>query len=227
MHVDSTDAVAHRHEADVVSPELALVDPELGLVARALLRNPAEFEHPRPDARTIGGRAFAGWTLREPVDPVRESPSRRLLVGVAAATMLALLMFDVRGEVGERPAAADSNAFPIRVHRTTPPKPTPASANRPFAGVPAKAAPRAADRRFAWAPVQGASGYHVEFFRGATRVFAKQTTRPLLNVPAAWTFEGTKRTLRPGTYGWYVWPIVGGRRQSQAVVQTTVSILGR
>jgi hypothetical protein len=45
-----------------------------------------------------------------------------------------------------------------------------------------------------------------------------------VTVPSVWQFDGQKRSLRPGVYGWYVWPIVGGRRQSQAIVQTTVSI---
>jgi hypothetical protein len=138
--------------------------------------------------------------------------------------MLSLLLFDVRVEVGERPASADSSASPVGVHDKSP---APAGKPRPPARISGKATSRATERRFAWAPVQGASGYHVEFFRGATRVFAKETTRPLLNVPAAWTLEGTDQTLRPGTYGWYVWPIIGGRRQSRAIVQTTVSISGR
>jgi len=79
-------------------------------------------------------------------------------------------------------------------------------------------------RRFAWAPTHGATAYHVEFFRGPARVFVAETTSPFLTVPAKWTVRGSKRSLTSGTYRWYVWPIVEGQRQSQAVVQATVSV---
>jgi hypothetical protein len=81
-----------------------------------------------------------------------------------------------------------------------------------------------AERRFAWAPSPAASAYHVEFFRGSSRVFAEETQEPQVVVPARWTFEGSRRSLLPGQYTWYVWPIVGGRRAAAAVVQATVSI---
>ena len=136
--------------------------------------------------------------------------------------MLALLLFDVRVEIGERPAAADPSAFApgagsAVLHQLgrDVPRSGRASSKKPF---------RATDRRFAWAPVSGASGYHVEFFRGSTRVFADETTGPLLTVPAEWSLDGSRRSLRPGTYRWNVWPIVGDRRQSHAVVQATLSI---
>jgi hypothetical protein len=213
-----------RHR-EVVSPELALVDPELGRAARALLAGSLEAPHALPSSpAAIGTPLFGRRTRGEAVrDPVREHRSRRLLISVAAATMLALLLFDVRVEIGERPAAADPSAFapgagsavPAPTGPVTVPRSGRGSSKKPF---------RATDRRFAWAPVSGASGYHVEFFRGSTRVFADETTGPLLTVPAEWSLDGSRRSLRPGTYRWNVWPIVGDRRQSHAVVQATLSI---
>jgi hypothetical protein len=212
-------------DREVVSPELALVDPELGRVARLLLADsPEALRAPPSSTVPIGTPFFARLTHGEAVrDPVREHGSRRLLISVAAATMLALLLFDVRVQVGERPAAADSSAFapgagsaaPAPTGPVSVPRPSRASSKKPF---------RATDRKFAWAAVSGASGYHVEFFRGSTRVFADETTGPLLTVPAQWSLDGSRRSLRPGTYRWYVWPIVGDRRQSHAVVQATLSI---
>ena len=212
-----------RHR-EVVSPELALVDPELRRTARALLVSPeaphAPPSSPVPIGTPLFGRRTGGEAVRS---PVKEHRSRRLLISVAAATMLALLLFDVRVEVGERPAAADPSAFapgagsavPAPTGPVSVPRSGRASSKKPF---------RATDRRFAWAPVSGASGYHVEFFRGSTRVFADDTTDPLLTVPAEWKLDGSKRALRPGTYRWYVWPMIEGRRQPHAVVQATLSI---
>ena len=101
-----------RQRFEVVSPELALVDPELGRVARALLPDCAEHA---VRARLHSAVSTGAGSSLAPVEPVvrdHERPSRRVLVGVAAVTMLALLLFDVRVRVGERPAAADSS--PIR-----------------------------------------------------------------------------------------------------------------
>jgi hypothetical protein len=77
------------------------------------------------------------------------------------------------------------------------------------------------ERRFAWAPVAGASGYHVEFFRGSVRVLARETSSPQLTVPP-WLGEGKrKRTFVRGEYRWYVWTMTSGRRAATAIVQAT------
>jgi hypothetical protein len=221
VSVDPMDFVPRQPE--ILSPELALVDPELGRVARALLADVLEAPLVRPAGSAPIGAPFFGRPSRR--SPVRAGPhhSRRLLVGVAAATMVALLLFDVRVDVRERPAAADSSTLAPSVGSAAAdpsvpvaaPQPRRSSARKPF---------HFTDRRFAWSPVSGASGYHVEFFRGSTRVFANDTTSPLVTVPAKWSLDGGKHSLRPGVYRWYVWPIVEGRRQPHAVVQASVSI---
>ena len=130
--------------------------------------------------------------------------------------MLALLLIDVRVEVGGRPAVAGPSVLPV-----DPPLQTPSRATREVPTAP-RTTPTA--RSFAWAPTPNASGYRVEFFRGATRIYAKDTASPGLTVPASWTYEGVAQSLRPGLYRWYVWPVIAGRRESRAAVQTTVSI---
>jgi hypothetical protein len=81
-----------------------------------------------------------------------------------------------------------------------------------------------APRRFAWAPVDRASGYHVEFFRGAALVFSADTERPALSIPSSWSLNGRRHTLQPGEYRWYVWPLISGRRASAAVVQAKLVV---
>lgn len=223
LNVHVLNANAGGHEPRVVSPELVLVDPELASAARASLPDPGETVLARVAEAHAARMASAPWIPDELTGPDREGTSRRVLFGVAAVTMLALLLFDVRVEVGERPASAGPEALTVapedpmaRGQVTKAPSGTSGSSSR------SKRAPT--DRRFAWAPSAGASRYHVEFFRGAVRVYAEETVQPRLTVPAKWAFNGVEQSLRPGEYGWYVWPIVGGQRQSHAVVQTTVSI---
>jgi hypothetical protein len=72
--------------------------------------------------------------------------------------------------------------------------------------------------------VKGASRYRVEIHRGSTRIFWRETKKPEVTVPRAWTLEGRQQVLRPGEYRWYVWPIVSGRRSTRAVVQASLSI---
>ncbi|HET9287322.1 MAG TPA: hypothetical protein VFO26_07185 [Gaiella sp.] len=79
-------------------------------------------------------------------------------------------------------------------------------------------------RRFAWAPVEGAVGYHVELFRGADRVLAKETKEPVLELGQSWRHEGRVVRLTAGSYRWYVWPVSESGRATQAVVQAKLSI---
>jgi hypothetical protein len=76
-------------------------------------------------------------------------------------------------------------------------------------------------------PTEGASGYHVELFRGTSRVFAEDTKRPEIVIPAKWTLGGRKFRLEPVAYRWYVWPVVSGRRASRAVVQARLVVRDR
>ena len=81
-----------------------------------------------------------------------------------------------------------------------------------------------ATRRFAWAPVDGATGYHVELFRGADRVLAQDTKEPVLELGSTWRYQGREMHLTPGTYRWYVWPITQDGLASQAIVQARLPV---
>ena len=101
----------------------------------------------------------------------------------------------------------------------------PKTSSKPAAGAetPKPTAP-AATRRFAWAPVEGATGYHVELFRGADRVLAQDTKEPVLELGSTWRYQGREMHLTPGTYRWYVWPITQAGRASQAIVQAKLPV---
>jgi hypothetical protein len=211
-------------DVEAISPELALVDPALARAARALLPEPAGLAiRPPPNARAVVAAASSPRRAR---DPIRRS-STRILVGVAATTILVLLLFDVRVEVGGRSASAERRTLGTApTVRTSTPRASARAGATPAAPSAPSTQPTAIARRFAWAPVSGATEYHVEFFRGPERVFARNVEQPELALPASWSHGGEKQSLRPGRYKWYVWPVVSGLRQSRAAVQTTVRIEG-
>jgi hypothetical protein len=57
-----------------------------------------------------------------------------------------------------------------------------------------------------WTPAKRASYYNVTISRGGRRIFSAWPLRSRLRVPRAWTYNGRRYKLRPGTYHWYVWP---------------------
>jgi hypothetical protein len=89
------------------------------------------------------------------------------------------------------------------------------------------AVPDPGSRQFAWAPTDGASGYHMKLFQGNTLVFAADTVRPEITIPAKWNFNRRVFRFDSLEYRWYVWPIVSGKRTSQAVVQARLVVEDR
>ncbi len=207
---------------EIVSPELALVDPLLAEAARPRLPEPSWAEA-KPEPRspvqqlvdTDAFYALANAALTMPDEYVGSEGQHRwrLLAGVAAVTVASLLLLDVRVEVGRTPASAEPNAIEEA------PDSSPSSGTGPSkSGGPSE---QMQPRRFAWAPAAGASGYHVEFFRGAVRVLSMDTKGPELTIPARWFSGGTARSFVRGEYRWYVWPVASGRRAPKAIVQAT------
>ena len=74
-------------------------------------------------------------------------------------------------------------------------------------------------RRLAWAPVPRAGSYEIEIFRGRALIFRTTSKTAAVVLPSSWTLRGRRQTLRPGTYSWYVWPVVRGRRSRGATVR--------
>jgi hypothetical protein len=193
-------------------------------------------------------RRLADSSLASPVGHVggaRVLPRRRvvaLAAGVPALVALAVLVVSFWVQPGASPTALDPSigAPPKAVDPGVSDRSTgsgtakaKARSDRRPAARPARRTPQpsrgstgaaAGSRRFAWAPSPGVSGYHVELFRGATLIFSSDTKRAEVVVPRTWRFGGRAERLSPGGYRWYVWPVVSGRRASQAIVQAKLDI---
>jgi hypothetical protein len=235
------------------SPELALVDPELRALARSLLELPDEtplvpaVQHspgildsacPRPGPLVLARRQL-----------VSEGPMFR--IALTFAILLAAFLGVLAGMGGGPSPAALSIGSPAPVVRqqAAPAVPVnqPESAIAPTIPLPALAKPvdkarstrsspetktsrsranpgATAARRFVWAQDATASAYRFELFRGRKLILRRDTEAPYLQVPASWRSSGKTFALAPGSYRWYVWPIVDGRRSVQAIVQAALDI---
>jgi hypothetical protein len=236
-------------EGEVTSPELVLVDPELASRARARLGNPGEKEA----LARIASQLQRAPASQRPIDtPPLEGTKRgygrwAAPVAAAAAVATAFLLTDARVEFGKTPASADTALEvpePTTPAPTTPaasapestapanPRPTPTQKTRraprtPAPTRPARSPARTEPQRFAWAPIADATAYRVELFRKQARVFATDTRRPAVTIPARWTFAGRDRRLTPGEYRWYVWPVIAGRQSARAIVQSRLTVQAR
>ncbi len=62
-----------------------------------------------------------------------------------------------------------------------------------------------------WKAVTGAAYYNVQIFRGGKKVLSAWPTGTSLRLQLSWKYNGTRYTLAPGLYHWYVWPGLGAR----------------
>jgi hypothetical protein len=148
--------------------------------------------------------------------------------GVSTATPRRVATSPPEPKEPQPPAAVRSNVSPLTpgaktngAQPTTPRQPPHTSGKSSVAPLPSTAP---AVRRFAWAPVEGATGYHVELFRGAVRVLARETKQPVLALGRTWRYGGRTVSLTPGAYRWYVWAVTKRGRASAAVVQATLTV---
>jgi hypothetical protein len=232
------DALATRARCELPSPRDTIGSLEQQIASRRLSSQALALVPPLAEA---GSR---------PRPRLGRGPSKRVVAGSVVVGLVAALLVGVNVDFRGMPAGADSTVLDSPVTRveapaepartglaTQPParpKPRPSAApsternesrstGRPSPRRSAPAA-RPSGQRFAWAPVAEASGYHVEFFRGTVRIYARNTARAELELPRTWRFAGKMQELRPGAYRWYVWPIEGTRRAAQATVQAKLVV---
>ena len=197
-----------------VSPELALVDPELAERASALL--------PDTPGIRIAGRRETVEIL--PFSVPALAARRRVRPALAGAT--ALVALAVAGVVWwMAPAVLDREPVvqfraPVAVP-TVPPTPASSPVQSPAAPTPQPGSPVAQPPRFVWPAEPGALGYRVALYRAGVQIFESDVTGTALEFPATWTYAGRLHSLTRGTYHWIVWPLVGAGakvRQGPAIV---------
>jgi hypothetical protein len=236
-----------------LTPELALVDPELARRARERLPEPQEQQRgarPRVVARSESGPTPATILVEPPRRqggaarrPRRRRARRLLLVLVLVAAAAAAI---VRVEPLKRffwqsrqAAVTPTTGPPATVSPPrTPSAPSTAGAapttpqatkrRRDSATPPRHATPPSASTRtFVWPPVAKASYYLVSFYRGGRKIFQARPSSARLVLPARWTFKGRRYSLVPGRYAWRVRPGYGrgGRvRYGPAIVRAKLVI---
>jgi hypothetical protein len=179
-----------------ISPELALIDPELAVRraqlpdAQLLAAPPEEFE---PSSNRIVLPDLEPLTeperLRESEAPSGKRRVARNAVGlgVLAAAVAAIAYTVLANE-------------PVRTASSRPP------------------APVASSRAFVWAPAHGAASYLFQLYRGETEIFRARPTEARIVVPAHWLYESHRLSFQPGRYRWSVWPRLRGGRLGQPIV---------
>jgi len=188
-----------------ISPELALVDPELAALGRAALHEPGCFV---PASRPFQDRPPAALVpeAQRCAEPVSRRRSRGFVlagsgalgVGLALAVLgLRLVAPASRASVTPAVARAEAHAGALRDARA--------------AGI------------YAWSAVPGARAYRVVIRRDTRTVFATTTPTPTVVIPAS-------LRLAPGRYTWTATPSRPDGHivpEAQPVVEATFVVASR
>jgi hypothetical protein len=195
------------HRAELLSPELVLVDP---LLRKRLLAIPQQGDG---EAEEDGsGRARNGVHAAAPdgVDhralPIPEAapppaPRRRPRLGLVGLASAAAFVLGAK-------LAGPSYVTPPRAIASTA-----AGSLSSSVGPPGTVSRQT--RQLSWAPVSDATGYDVAIYSRAGRVFAAHTSVPEVAVPLS---GGLRRPA--GGLTWYVWPVRAGVRAATPIVQS-------
>jgi hypothetical protein len=223
-----------------ITPELALIDPELARHARARLPDMAKQgrDHRRieePERERPTGLSYSSLfelaALDAPVAleatetwPAYAGRRRRKRVTIAATAML-LLAALAAGVVVANEGVRDRveglrDRVPLLRDVWTSPAATPAQPRARTSAVRTQStrsaatvskAPAIRPRAFAWVPSPRATHYRVRFFAGARTIFVAWPVRARLTLPREWTYQGHRYRLSPGRYRWEVEPGYGRR----------------
>jgi hypothetical protein len=200
-----------------ISPELALVDPELRRRALACLPDPPWMAFALPAA-----------TKRDavPAPAPQPKPRRRagrlaiaaILIAVVVAALLAVELTRPAPAVEEVPAGEAAADAPVRS----------AAASR-GSHLLRHVAGHGPLREFAWAPVRGAAAYRFALARGTAEILSARTPEARIAIPHSWRYDGRAYRLTPGTYRWVVRPAFrshGGIRYGSPVVSSRLTVNG-
>jgi hypothetical protein len=196
---------------EAVSPELALVDPELR--ERLALRDTAPEDAPQAPTGSADAAPPRTQGRRQ----------RRILLAVTAAVLVAVGVAFAAIRADRHANGPASSSAPASRSTDLGVSAAPRSEG-------AKSADNSSGRDFAWAPARGAVRYQVEIVRNGRVVYSAAARAAHIHLPQRWKSNGRTMTLAPGKYHWYVWPLTRkGQRiiRGSAIVATTFQIAAR
>lgn len=238
-----------------ISPELALVDPELARIARELLPPPPDWSAPRQSVDSVGDRTehVSRSTARLPISRIA------VVLTFLAAVIGPSLLTEVWQPASQRPTLEPQyppHELPLRgsgdgrrsgvasakktvvsaaeivspsTKAVAPSSTSPVASSTGSVASATNTAPRhvssVVETVLRWTPTSNASYYNVVVWHGGERVLDIWPHRSHVELPRAWNYRGKAYRLEPGRYLWFVFPYLGRRGQGRFVGLTQHGVL--